>query len=275
MYVLADRAKPMSFQAPALTLEGNVSAGRMLSRDQLLEMVDSARRDLELKSRVQTWSKLQNQAMRLLSGGGATKAFDLGGESAATIARYGQTINGMSLLVARRLVEAQVPFITVFWSENDERIAKKCASGGGWDTHGSNFSCLKEDLLPEFDQCFSALIEDLEQRGLLDETMLMVTSEMGRKPRVGDPRSGGISGAGRDHWTHCQSVVLAGGGIKGGQAYGTTDKRGEYPAEKPVTPAHIAHSVYHAMGIKNLEATDKDGRTFNLLAEGEPLLELF
>jgi hypothetical protein len=275
MYVLADRAKPMSFQAPALTLEGNVSAGRMLSRDQLLEMVDSARRDLELKSRVQTWSKLQNQAMRLLSGGGATKAFDLGGESAATIARYGQTINGMSLLVARRLVEAQVPFITVFWSENDERIAKKCASGGGWDTHGSNFSCLKEDLLPEFDQCFSALIEDLEQRGLLDETMLMVTSEMGRKPRVGDPRSGGISGAGRDHWTHCQSVVLAGGGIKGGQAYGTTDKRGEYPAEKPVTPAYIAHSVYHAMGIKNLEATDKDGRTFNLLAEGEPLLELF
>ena len=275
MYVLADRAKPMNFQAPALTLEGNVSAGRMLNRDHLLELVDSARRDLELKSRVQTWSKLQNQAMRLLSGGGATKAFDLAGESPSTIARYGQTINGMSLLVARRLVEAQVPFITVFWSENDERIAKKCASGGGWDTHGSNFSCLKEDLLPEFDQCFSALIEDLEQRGLLDETMLMVTSEMGRKPRVGDPRSGGISGAGRDHWTHCQSVVLAGGGIKGGQAYGTTDKRGEFPAEKPVTPAHIAHSVYHAMGIKNLEATDKDGRTFNLLAEGEPLLELF
>ena len=275
MYVLADRANPMVFQAPALTLQGNVSAGRMLSRDLLLDTVDAARRDLELKSRVQTWSKLQSQAIRLLSGGGATKAFDLGGESPSTIARYGQTINGMSLLVARRLVEAHVPFITVFWSENDERIAKKCASGGGWDTHGSNFKCLKEDLLPEFDQCFSALIEDLDQRGLLDETMLMVTSEMGRKPRVGDPRSGGISGAGRDHWTHCQSVVLAGGGIQGGQAYGTTDKRGEYPAEKPVSPAHIAHSVYHAMGIKNLEAKDKDGRTFNLLAEGEPLLELF
>ena len=105
--------------------------------------------------------------------------------------------------------------------------------------------------------------------------MLVVTSEMGRKPKVGDPRSGGVKGAGRDHWTHCQSVVLAGGGIKGGQAYGTTDKYGEYPEEKPVTPAHIAHTVYHAMGIKNLEATDKDGRTFNLLAEGSPLEELF
>lgn len=275
MYVLADRNKPMHFSAPALSLEGDVNAKRLLSRDSLLSSVDAARRDLEKISRIQTWSKLQHQAMRLLGGGGATKAFDLSAESQATIDRYGQTINGMSLLVARRLVEAQVPFITVFWSENDEKIDKKCKSGGGWDTHGSNFACLKEDLLPEFDRCFSALIEDLEMRGLLDETMLVVTSEMGRKPRVGDPRSGGVSGAGRDHWTHCQSVVLAGGGIKGGQAYGTTDKRAEYPAEKPVTPAHIAHSVYHAMGIKNLEATDKDGRTFNLLAEGGPLLELF
>jgi hypothetical protein len=275
LYVLADRDKPMAFQAPALTLEGDVSAERLLSRDRMLASMDAARRDLESVSRVRTWSKLQDQAMRLLAGGGATKAFDLSAESPATIERYGKTINGMSLLVARRLVEAEVPFITVFWAENDEKVSKKCKSGGGWDTHGNNFNCLKEDLLPEFDRGFSALIEDLEQRGLLDETLLVVTSEMGRKPRVGDPRSGGEYGAGRDHWTHCQSVVLAGGGIQGGQAYGTTDKYGEYPAEKPVTPAHIAHTVYHAMGIKELEATDKDGRTFNLLSEGRPLTELF
>lgn len=275
MYILGDRTKPMTFAAPALTLEGNVTASRLLARDGLLATVDSARRDMEAKSRIQTWSKLQDQAMRLLSGGGATQAFDLAGERQSTIERYGKGINGMSLLVARRLVEAGVPFITVFWAENDDKVAEKCKSGGGWDTHGSNFACLKEDLLPEFDNAFSALIEDLEQRGLLDSTMLVVTSEMGRKPKVGDPRSGGVKGAGRDHWTHCQSVVLAGGGIKGGQAYGTTDKYGEYPEEKPVTPAHIAHTVYHAMGIKNLEATDKDGRTFNLLAEGSPLEELF
>lgn len=275
MYIMADRSKPMVFQAPALSLEGDVNVDRLSMRNSLLASVDSARRDLDAKSRIQTWSKLQHQAMRLLAGGGATKAFDLSGESEATMERYGKTINGMSLLVARRLVEAEVPFITVFWSATDEALAKKCKSGGGWDTHGNNFNCLKENLLPEFDQCFSALVEDLDQRGMLDETLLVVTSEMGRKPRVGDPRSGGESGAGRDHWTHCQSVVLAGGGIKGGQAFGTTDKYGEYPEEKPVTPAHIAHSVYHAMGIKNLEATDKDGRTFNLLAEGEPIQELF
>ncbi len=276
LYVLAERDKPMVFQAPALSLEGDgMSADRLLARDRMLESIDSARRDFESVSKVRTWSKLQDQAMRLLSGGGATKAFDLSGESPATIERYGKTINGMSLLVARRLVEAGVPFVTVFWAENDERIDKKCKSGGGWDTHGNNFACLKEDLLPEFDRGFSALIEDLEHRGMLDETLLVVTSEMGRKPRVGDPRSGGEYGAGRDHWTHCQSVVLAGGGIQGGQAYGTTDKYGEYPAEKPVTPAHIAQTVYHAMGIRNLEATDKDGRTFNLLAEGRPLTELF
>lgn len=275
MYILGDRSSPMVFQAPALSLEGNVTTGRLLARDHLLATVDSARRDMEAKSRVQTWSKLQHQAMRLLSGGGATQAFDLSAESEKTVERYGRTINGMSLLVARRLVEAGVPFITVFWAENDEKVADKCKSGGGWDTHGSNFACLKENLLPEFDNGFSALIEDLEQRGLLDSTMLVVTSEMGRKPKVGDPRSGGVKGAGRDHWTHTQSVVLAGGGIKGGQAFGTTDKYGEYPEEKPVTPAHIAHSVYHAMGIKNLEATDKDGRTFNLLSDGEPLLDLF
>ncbi|MFM1801984.1 MAG: hypothetical protein RJA81_1336 [Planctomycetota bacterium] len=275
MYVLADRSKPLQFQAPALTLEGDVSADRLMNRDRILGMIDSARHDLETKARIQTWSKLQHQAMRLLSGGGATKAFDLSGESEATLSRYGKTINGMSLLVARRLVEAQVPFITVFWAATDENLAKKCKSGGGWDTHGNNFNCLKENLLPEFDQCFSALVEDLQQRGMLDETLLVVTSEMGRKPKVGDPRSGGKTGAGRDHWTHCQSVILAGGGIRGGQAYGTTDKYGEYPEEKPITPAHIAHSVYHAMGINQLEATDKDGRTFNLLAEGEPLYELF
>lgn len=275
LYVLADREKPMVFQAPALTLEGDVSADRLLSRDRMLAAIDEARRDLDAAAKVQAWSKLQDQAMRLLAGGGATKAFDLSGESQATIERYGKTINGMSLLVARRLAEAGVPFITVFWAENDERISQKCKSGGGWDTHGNNFNCLKEDLLPEFDRGFSALIEDLDQRGMLDETMLVVTSEMGRKPRVGDPRSGGEYGAGRDHWTHCQSVVLAGGGIRGGQAYGTTDKYGEYPAEKPVTPAHIAHTVYHAMGIDDLAATDKDGRTFNLLDEGRPLTELF
>src|SRR5690606_17160124 len=102
--------------------------------------------------------------------------------------------------------------ITVFWM-GDKSLAKKCKSAGGWDTHGNNFNCLKENLLPEFDRAFSALIEDLNNRNLLDETLLLVNSEMGRAPKIGDRRSGGVSGAGRDHWTHCMSVLMAGGGI--------------------------------------------------------------
>jgi uncharacterized protein (DUF1501 family) len=180
----------------------------------------------------------------------------------------------MSLLLARRLVEAGVSFVTVFWME-DERTDAKCKSGGGWDTHGNNFDCLKVNLLPEFDRGFSALVGDLHDRGLLDSTLLLVTSEMGRKPKIGDPRSGGTAGAGRDHWTHCLSVLLAGGGIRGGRTYGTSDKRAEYPADRKVTPADIAKTVYHSMGITDLKAHDREGRQYNLLAEGEPIFELF
>jgi uncharacterized protein (DUF1501 family) len=181
----------------------------------------------------------------------------------------------MSLLLARRLVEAGVPFVTVFWKENENKLAKKCKSAGGWDTHGNNFNCLKEDLLPEFDRGFSALIEDLSERGLLDETLLLVTSEMGRTPKIGDPRSGGTYGAGRDHWTHCLTDVLAGGGIRGGQTYGSSDRFAEYPADNPVTPADITKTVYDAMGIRDLIAYDNQNRPYDLLESGESLTSLF
>ena len=217
---------------------------------------------------------MQDRAFSLLSSSRTSAAFDVAGEPPALRERYGETINGMSLLLARRLVEAEVPFITVFWMEN-QQIADKCKSAGGWDTHANNFNCLEQHLLPEFDRGFSALIEDLSERGLLDQTLLLVSSEMGRTPRIGDVRAGGTVGAGRDHWTHCMSVLMAGGGIRGGQVYGTTDRRGEYPAERKITPAHIAKTVYRAMGVSDLEAKDKDGRVFNLLAEGEALETLF
>jgi uncharacterized protein (DUF1501 family) len=204
-----------------------------------------------------------------------TAAFDVASEPVEVRERYGETVNGMSLLLARRLVEAEVPFITVFWKEDEDRLAKKCASAGGWDTHGNNFNCLKDDLLPEFDRGFSALIEDLASRGLLDSTLLMVTSEMGRTPKIGDPRSGGIEGAGRDHWTHCLTDLLAGGGIRGGQTFGSSDRLGEYPADNPVTPADVTKTVYHAMGIDDLTAYDNQNRPYNLLEEGESLLSLF
>jgi len=275
LYVYGNRQKTTEFKAPDLVLSSDVPSKRLFARKELLTGFDEARRDFEQVASVRTWTSQQDRAIGLLASSSALNAFDVARESPETLARYGDSVNAMSLLAARRLVEIGVPFITVFWSEEDEFVSKKCFSGGGWDTHGNNFSCLKENLLPEFDKGFSALIEDLHQRGLLDTTLLMITSEMGRTPKVGDVRSGGTTGAGRDHWTHCLTDVLAGGGIRGGQCYGSSDRLAEYPAEKPVTPAHVAKTVYYAMGIDDLDAVDREERPFNLLTEGDPLIDLF
>lgn len=275
LYLDGDSKNPLKFQAPALLLDGATTPARLNSRHSLLSELDQTRRDFDLYAASRNWSGQQSRAFSMLLSSKTTEAFDVARESPELRRRYGETVNGMSLLLARRLVEAEVPFVTVFWRGDPDRLNKKCASGGGWDTHGNNFNCLKEDLLPEFDQAFSALIEDLSNRGLLDSTLLLVTSEMGRKPKIGDPRSGGVSGAGRDHWTHCLTDVLVGGGISGGQVYGSSDKFGEYPANKPVTPADVAKTVYHAMGIDDLEALDNQNRPYNLLAEGQALTELF
>jgi hypothetical protein len=276
LYVLGSLEQPLKFQAPALALDGSITPDRLAQRHSLLNYVDTAHREFDEHARVHAWNRQQQRGFSLLMSSRTTEAFDIAREPKALRERYGETINGLSLLLARRLVEAGVPFVTVFWMGDPKAAeARKCASGGGWDTHGNNFGCLKEELLPQFDRGFSALIEDLAERGLLDETLLLVTSEMGRKPKIGDPRSGGTSGAGRDHWTHCLTDVLAGGGIRGGQTYGTSDRYGEYPANRPVTPADITKTVYHAMAIRDLETFDSQQRPFNLLAEGNPLVDLF
>ena len=275
LYLQGSVDEPLKFHAPSLELLPGSSGARIESRRSLLTSIDAARREFDTVGSALTWNRQQERAFSLLTSSQTLTAFDVSQEPESVRQRYGQTVNGMSLLLARRLVEAEVPFITVFWKEDEPRLAKKCASAGGWDTHGNNFNCLKEDLLPEFDRCFSALIEDLAQRNLLDETLVMVTSEMGRTPKIGDPRSGGVSGAGRDHWTHCLTDVLAGGGIRGGQTYGSTDRLGEYPAQNPLTPADVTRTVYHAMNVNDLQATDSQGRPFNLLDEGEVIAELF
>jgi Protein of unknown function (DUF1501) len=278
LYVNGDQKNPLKFQAPSLTLSGDVTAQQLQSRQQLLSTLDGARRDFRETQpntlQMNQWRKHQQRTLDLLLSSRATSVFDLAAESESTRQRYGTTVNAMSLLLARRLVEAEIPFITVFWRE-DESIAKKCASEGAWDTHGNNFNCLKENLLPEFDRAFSALLGDLHDRKLLEQTLVVVSSEMGRKPKIGDPRSGGASGAGRDHWTHCQSILMAGGGIQGGQTYGTSDRFAEYPDELPLTPADIAKTVYHATGVTDLLAQDMQGRPYHLLDEGKPITDLF
>ena len=274
LYVQGTVEQPLQFQVPSLVLSGKVTAAHLQSRKQLLQRLDTARTQFENSPREQLWKQHQQRSLDLLMSSNATKVFNVESEAESTRERYGTSVNAMSLLLARRLVEAETPFVTVFWKEN-EAIKNQCKSAGGWDTHGNNFECLKNHLLPEFDRAFSALIEDLHQRNLLDDTLLVVNSEMGRTPKIGDPRSGGVSGAGRDHWTHCQSVLMAGGGIQGGQVFGSSDRLGEYPSEHPLTPADIAKTVYHATGVDDLRAQDSQGRPYSLLAEGRPIESLF
>lgn len=274
LFVDGSRESPLEFAVPALKLQGDMTVERLLEKRALLAAIDGAQNRFENAPAADDYRKQQRKAMSLLTSRQAKNAFDLTAEPVAVRDKYGPGINAMSMLLARRLVEAEVPFVTVFW-KGDPELDTLCKSGGGWDTHGNNFNCLKDRLLPEFDRPFAALLADLHERGLLDQTLVLVSSEMGRKPKIGDPRSGGAGGAGRDHWTSCMSILMAGGGIRGGQTYGTSDRHAEFPASKPVAPEDVAKTVFYAMGIDDLSATDRQGRPFSLMDEGHPLLDLF
>ena len=148
-------------------------------------------------------------------------------------------------------------------------------TGGDIGAHVWWPAYLRDHLLPEFDRPFAALLDDLCLRGLLSETLVVVTSEMGRKPRIGDPRSGGPGGAGRDHWTACMSVLLAGGGVRGGQVVGSSDGQGAYPRERPVHIGELAASLYHALGVDpRAQLHDIQGQ-LRFICDGNPVMELF
>src|SRR5207244_2018231 len=154
---------------------------------------------------------------------------DNGQEESRVRERYGRNVHGQSVLLARRLVEAGVRFVSVY---------DKVTNGlDNWDTHVNNFGRLKDQLLPPCDMAFSALVEDLETRGLLDSTLVIMLGEFGRTPKINGQ-------AGRDHWPNCYSVVMAGGGIRGGALYGTSDKIGAYPDLHPVTPGDLAATIF-------------------------------
>ena len=268
-YVHARHDRPMHFRAPTLELPKGLTAETVRDRRKLLEALDRAHRELDDSRRLDNYSKFQERAFSLIGSSKSKAAFDLTREPKGVLEKYGTSLNAMGLVLARRLVEAGVPFVTVFFQYDPKHVC------GAWDTHADNFNCLSNFLLPDFDRAYAALLEDLHLRGMLDQTLVVVNSEMGRKPKIGDPRSGGPTGKGRNHWTHCMSVLLAGGGIRGGQTYGSSDKVGGYPEDTPVTPAHIAKTIYRAMGVHDLTAMDVDGRPFHLLEDGYPLTELF
>jgi uncharacterized protein (DUF1501 family) len=174
--------------------------------------------------------------------------------------RYGYTRFGQSCLLARRLVEHGVPFVQVNWSDHVE--AEEDAGDGGWDHHYRNFQIMQDRHAPWLDQAYAALLTDLQERGLLDSTLVVAIGEFGRTPRINDK-------AGRDHWEHCYSALLAGGGIQGGRVIGESDARAERPVNRPLTPKDVAATIYQCVGI-----TTELAATLGLRIEGEIIQEL-
>jgi hypothetical protein len=219
------------------------------------------------------------RAFDLLSASAAQRAFDLEQEPRGMRERYGPPDRtdrsvearkfgglphlGQCTLLARRLIEAGVRLVTIASGRRYDQA---------WDTHRQHFPLLKKSLLPYADRAMSALVEDLAQRGLLEETLVVFMGEFGRTPRLGQITSGaGADAAGRDHWPHCYSVLFAGGGTRGGAVYGSSDRFAAYPRTNPVTPEDVAATIYHALGIApETEIRDSLGRP-HVLATGKPI----
>ena len=268
----------LTYSAGAIRLPEGVTPRRIEGREALL-------RTLEITSDgskgTRSMRVFYERAFDLLGSKAVRNAIDVSQESPATRARYGQgaagqpydddpnsparaevaigrNLRGLNLLLARRLVEASVPFINVYDYKQQ---------GKNWDSHAENFDYLKNYLLPPADQAFAALIEDLDERGLLDTTLVVALGEFGRTPKINDQ-------AGRDHWPDCYTALLAGGGIKGGFVYGSSDRIGAYPETAPVTPADLAATIYTLFGIDPAsEIHDPAGRPFRV-AEGKPVFAL-
>jgi uncharacterized protein (DUF1501 family) len=190
------------------------------------------------------------------------RAFDIEAEPAKVREAYGMHRHGQAVLIARRLVEAGVPFISVYWHRERPEVDTT------FDTHANNFPELKDRLLPQTDRPHAQLLRELEDRGLLDSTLVVWVGEFGRTPKI-NPAGG------RDHWGFCGCAWLAGAGIRGGQVHGSSDATAAYPASDPVSPADLTATVYHALGLpSHAEIRDRLDRPFPITT-GEPVLKLF
>jgi uncharacterized protein (DUF1501 family) len=244
-----------------LGLPADLPLGRLEDRRSLLSLVDAQRARAERQARRKAMNIYQEKAFELLHSEEVRRAFEISREDVRVRDRYGRSTLGQSLLLARRLVEAGVHFVNV----NDKIHNGQLAN---WDSHENNFGRLKNDLLPPADRAFSALIEDLHCRGLLESTLVVALAEFGRTPRIN-------KSAGRDHWPDCYSMVLAGGGVKGGTVYGASDKIGAYPAVDPVSTGDLAATLFWRLGLDSeTKVHDLTGRPYRL-ADGEPLTKLF
>jgi uncharacterized protein (DUF1501 family) len=238
-----DPSKP-DYKVGDMTLQPELSLKRLEGRKTLRRKLD--RTFSGANNAFAATDKNSQRAYDLLASAANQRgAFDLSQESPKMRERYGLNPHGQSVLQARRLVERGVPLVTVFWPNDGIKNVSVY-----WDTHSRNFIDLKQRLMPPADQAFSALLDDLGERGMLDETLVLWTGEFGRNPKVGRRSSDAGAGRdGRDHWGRCFSSVLAGGGVKGGFVYGKSDKVAGEPVENPVAPRDLIATVYHQLGV--------------------------
>jgi uncharacterized protein (DUF1501 family) len=241
---------PAAVRVEAVASGGDVPAPRLTGRRGLLAALDAQRRLLDRTAEVRDYDAYQRRALNLLTAPATARAFALAAEPAAVRERYGRTPFGQSCLLARRLAEAGVPLINVHFCRTPT---------GSWDTHGQHFRTMKELLCPTFDRAFAALVDDLDQRGLLGQTLVLATAEFGRTPQVN-------AAAGRDHWPWVYSVALAGGGAAAGVVYGASDKSAAYPTAHPHDPRDLAATVYHLLGVPaDTQVRDQAGRPHALV----------
>ncbi len=249
----------LTFQIDGLASSSGLNLDRMHHRLSLLDQFDAARRVLDHSRRLDDFDRFQQRALSLVTSPEAREALDVRREDPRTRDRYGRHLFGQSALVARRLVEAGARFVTVHYDSCD---------GYSWDSHVHSDD-VRDHLLPTFDQGCAALIADLDDRGLLDETLVLAVGEMGRSPQA-TPRWG------RNHWSFLFPALLAGAGIRGGAVLGASDKDGAYPIDDPVSPESLAATLYHALGIDpDLRLPDPQNRPVPIVQGGSPLHELF
>jgi hypothetical protein len=261
-----------SFQVDGLTLNENVPLDRIENRRELLSLMQAAEGARSFSGRlVDNMDRHRGRAHSLLKNR-AGEILNLERESQATRDAYGKTMVGQSLLMARRLVEAGVSLVTVNW-EDETKID---GTNTCWDTHQDNFQKLKTLLCPILDQAFPAFLQDLHDRGLLETTLVVAVGEFGRTPRLGQfTQSNNTKKTGRDHWPHAFTALLAGGGVRGGQAYGATDRHAGFVDDKPVSPADLSATILHHLGIDpTLEYVSETQNQRHRLSDGKVVRDL-
>ncbi len=256
------------FALPEFSLPTGLTMDRLQHRRGLQQFLDAQSQLMEVSGEARGLDEYYQRALGMLNSSRVRQAFDLSQESQRMRDTYGRTTYGQGCLLARRLAEAGVKFTTCYFSDS---IGGRTTTEGGWDTHGFDntrmYPIIEQYHLPITEQTLPTLIHDLEQRGLLDETLVVWMGEFGRTPKINDNAS-------RDHWPACYSVVLAGGGVKRGFVYGSSDATGSAPAENPVTPDDLAATIHYLLGIDpKSEVVDTQSRPL-MISSGEPILDI-